>query len=677
MSRLDDTLRRDLRVIADRATPSPDAWQQILIKAADQEPTQETEIIMLTENTLTTRRWPLVAAAAAIVALLVGALALVNRDRDTQPADDPPTPTVAPEPESAPVSEFPDAGSVLEPGRYTTDTPGVTVTFTLGEGRTAPWTLATNERAGISLVSDESAREFIAIGRIGSWFDADEARDENTTGLGSIAAGDIDGWIEQNGIIVVNSAEVEVGGRSAEYRQFRLDTTPGATADFCPDGEAPCLWAVSGSADVIDESSTPVPVGRDRLHSVWLVDMAEYEPLFVVAIPNLVDEETWFAETVQPIIDSIELGEPAPAVEGGTARITAAADTSPSPFPGEGQTLTSGPYETGAFGVPAIFEIPEAASAPWTVYVNNQEAIVFGHGDSTFVAIKRIGSFFGADEARDPAARGLGSIPPDDIDRWIEENGLILDDSRDVTVGGRTAQFRTVRLPADVGGDACPGGVPPCLHIVSSSADQQAFNRNPTTAMTDLAHSLWIVELDDYEPLGILAYTSDPDHQAWLDELAPFIESIELGDPAPATATGRALLPTRVQVSASYSGTRAVEPLLEDGPREVVTTYTVEGDLAGELTGVGVQETPAEGYDELTFVGTIEGLGTGALTMRQEWTSSLIAGISTTTVVIGGTGDFEGFTGRVITSIDNPDESGEDPIFTGRMTFELVVPHTG
>ena len=86
---------------------------------------------------------------------------------------------------------FPDVGSILEPGRYTSDTPGVTVTLTLGEGQTAPWTLAADQDAGIQLLSNESEREFIAIGRIGSWFDADEARDENTTGLGSIAADDI------------------------------------------------------------------------------------------------------------------------------------------------------------------------------------------------------------------------------------------------------------------------------------------------------------------------------------------------------------------------------------------------------------------------------------------------------------------------------------------------------
>ncbi len=328
MSRFEDTLQRDLRQIADRATPSPDAWAQIQSRIDAEEPFQETEIIMLTENTFTKRRWPLVAAAAAVVAIAIGAIALVNRGDDIElPATPPqPAPTIAPapEPESASdaVMELPPVDSQVAPGRYTSNAPGVAVTFTLDEGQTAPWTLTSNqEPGGIQLWSDDSGREFMAIGRVGSWYDADEARDGEMTGVGSISPDEIDRWIEENGIIVTESADVEVGNRPAQYRQIRLDTSAGASADFCPPAEQPCLWAATGSADTVGEGPSRIPFSRDRLHSIWLVDMDDYEPLVILAIPNLDDEQAWFDTIVQPIVDSMEFGEPAPVIEGGTARV--------------------------------------------------------------------------------------------------------------------------------------------------------------------------------------------------------------------------------------------------------------------------------------------------------------------------------------------------------------------
>ena len=108
MSRFDEDLDREFPVIADRATPSPDAWASIQQRIADREPTTETEIIMLTDNTLTTRRWPLVAAAAAVVALAIAGVALVNRRRRRRDPADPPTPTVTPAPAPAPDTTLPE-----------------------------------------------------------------------------------------------------------------------------------------------------------------------------------------------------------------------------------------------------------------------------------------------------------------------------------------------------------------------------------------------------------------------------------------------------------------------------------------------------------------------------------------------------------------------------------------
>ncbi len=89
MNRLEHQIERNLRQIADRATPSPDAWNSILTRIADQDPDTETEIIMLTEATpRSTRRWLLLASAAAAVVAIIGAAVIAFALNDTSSDDD-------------------------------------------------------------------------------------------------------------------------------------------------------------------------------------------------------------------------------------------------------------------------------------------------------------------------------------------------------------------------------------------------------------------------------------------------------------------------------------------------------------------------------------------------------------------------------------------------------------
>ena len=95
MSRFDERLEQNLRQIADRATPSPNAWTAIQTRIADQDPAEETEIIMLTEtDPPARRRWPVLAAAAVAVMALVVGLGLIARDDESEQSDPPaPSPT--------------------------------------------------------------------------------------------------------------------------------------------------------------------------------------------------------------------------------------------------------------------------------------------------------------------------------------------------------------------------------------------------------------------------------------------------------------------------------------------------------------------------------------------------------------------------------------------------------
>jgi ketosteroid isomerase-like protein len=85
MSRVEDRLRRDLRQIADRAAPSPTAWDAIRSRIDSQDPAEETEVIMLTEEQPTRRRWlvPGLAAAAAAIAIVVG-VTIFAQDDETE-----------------------------------------------------------------------------------------------------------------------------------------------------------------------------------------------------------------------------------------------------------------------------------------------------------------------------------------------------------------------------------------------------------------------------------------------------------------------------------------------------------------------------------------------------------------------------------------------------------------
>ena len=259
MNRLEHQIERDLRQIADRATPSPDAWNSILTRIADQDPDTETEIIMLTETApRSSRRWlPLAWAAAAVVAI-VGAIVIALALHDTSPDDD----------------------QVPAPAATTTVAP-----TTLAPTTTVAPTTAT---ASFSAVADDSRCHVHRAGRLGvrqlGVYKAGPDRDFNHLGVGAVAVSFtevsniytdpcqwvlvdppvgptvddlISAWANVPGFNATAAIDVTVDGYNGKQIEF---TVPDYKEDECTQNRFG-LWQDDGPAST---STGPNPTGGRR-----------------------------------------------------------------------------------------------------------------------------------------------------------------------------------------------------------------------------------------------------------------------------------------------------------------------------------------------------------------------------------------------------------------------------
>ena len=320
-------------------------------------------------------------------------------------------------------------------------------------------------------------------------------------------------------------------------------------------------------------------------------------------------------------------------------------------------TLAAGTYRSEHLGVPITFSVPELVKVgslePGAIWLTS-----YGPGDLfRGLVMTRVGSWFAPDEAADPAFTGLGSIAPDAVDEWLLRNGIPVEESSEVTIGGRAARYRAFTIPLDQSNtydDPAACHYPewqPCFWADSASADTFDPDARDFQVMTPGGfHRLWLVDMADYEPLMINVYGTagaDDERMArWLDEVVPpIIDSIELGDPAPAVPGGTARVPERITVTAEMVVTQTGEPDLEEA-WPIERTGTISGGIDGTIAGTGVSSpNNAEVTMDLVMDVTIDGLGTGTLTLRSHQTWSGDGYIVAADYVIGGTGDIEGVTG--------------------------------
>ena len=167
----------------------------------------------------------------------------------------------------------------------------------------------------------------------------------------------------------------------------------------------------------------------------------------------------------------------------------------------------------------------------------------------------------------------------------------------------------------------------------------------------------------------IWAHTEGPETQAWLDEIAPLIDSIQLGEPAPAVEGGTARLPERIALTADMTVNQTGERDI-NAPWPIERTGPIVGDINGTFTGTGMSSpNGAEVTLDWVMDVTVDGLGTGTLTLRSDevWTGD--AARTAADRVIAGTGDFDGVTGYGTTT-----HTDDGAVFTATIELMLTLP---
>lgn len=334
MSRFTERMERDLDQIADRATPSVAAWEAIQRRIEEQGATEPTsDLIFLTadhaEPRARARAWMLVAVAAAALAFVGGLTLAGDRDREER------VPAGASDPGAGPVSAqpLPFPGSQVEPGRYSTPLLGVPVTLTIdGE-----WSLTEAGASSIALHRPAGEREidvatarWIFLTRLGGWNTRAEAIDPSFRTTGSIEPNDIDRWLDQNDIVVLDRRDTRVDGRPAIVVDVQVDPE-GTSAplnfprdpdtlynDTCGPATEPCLWYRS-IPEQSDTGRGPRPdpvVHAGHTRRMWLIPIQGLEPVLIEAVVP-VGDEGWLDDVETTVIASLELGDDAPPLSTG------------------------------------------------------------------------------------------------------------------------------------------------------------------------------------------------------------------------------------------------------------------------------------------------------------------------------------------------------------------------
>jgi hypothetical protein len=274
-----------------------------------------------------TRRWPLLAAAAArVLAPTIGGLVLAARDdKDETPLQEQPPPDSL----ALPVGELGFPGSSTDAGTYESDVLGVPLTFTVADD----WTLWNVRPNNFTLTSTDQLSVFAAndyrlvrFMRVGGWHTRDEATDISIQAPGSIDPYDIDAWIADNDVVVDVSTDTVVSGRATRVLDIGVDPASDLAVPACgetgepPQQVEPCFWYAALSDIPSDAIGTRIGAerGLSPLHvsRFWLITIDGHDPLLVHALAP-VGDDAWLDEFEAATIHTLILDDDAPPASAG------------------------------------------------------------------------------------------------------------------------------------------------------------------------------------------------------------------------------------------------------------------------------------------------------------------------------------------------------------------------
>lgn len=280
------------------------------------------------------RPWLLLVNAALVIGALVAAIVVVSRP-DTAPTSDttPPPESTLPAVEPEPALPLPFVGSTVQPGRHSTPLLGVPVTLTLDD----EWSVTEAQASSIALHSpaedqdiDVTTARWIFLARLGGWNTPAQAIDPSFRTTGSIEPDDIDRWLDQNDVVVLDRRNTEVDGRAAIVIDLQVDATgTSAPLDFardpfslyndtCDPTTEPCFWYRSIPSDS-DHGRGPRPdpvLHAGQTRRMWLMPIGGLEPILIEAVVPVGDER-WLDDFEATTIASLDLGDDAPPLTAG------------------------------------------------------------------------------------------------------------------------------------------------------------------------------------------------------------------------------------------------------------------------------------------------------------------------------------------------------------------------